>query len=216
MADFTVIEAEQRSPEWQQARCGRITGSRAAVILAKGRTKGAESTQRRDYRLQLVAERITGVPHENYYFNAEMQRGIDLEPAAFAAYEAISGQLVRHTGFLSHTKYMAGCSLDGDIGEFSGIIELKCPKLATHLGYLANPASFPQEYAAQVAHNMWISGAAFCDLISFDDRVPHKKQLLKVRIERYNAGIDEYQAEALKFLDEVSNVYDSIMAGDAA
>jgi predicted phage-related endonuclease len=208
---FTVIEAAQRSPEWSQARAGRLTGSRAAVILAKGRQKDTESTQRRDYRLQLVAERITGVPQENFYFNADMQRGVDLEPLAFAAYEAATGEMVRHTGFLSCDDIMAGCSLDGDINGFSGIIELKCPKLATHLGYLGNPASLPQEYAAQVAHNLWISGAAFCDLISFDDRLPKHKQMLRVRIERYNAGVGEYETAAMKFLSEVDAAYNTIM-----
>jgi predicted phage-related endonuclease len=212
--NFTVIDAEQRSPAWMQARAGRLTGSRAAIVMVKGKGD-KESVQRRDYRLQLVAERITGVAQENIYFNADMQRGVELEPFAFAAYEGLTGEMVRRTGFLQHNTLMTGCSLDGDINDFSGIIELKCPKLATHLGYLANPASLYNDYTAQVAHNLWITGAAFCDLISYDDRLPKHKRLLRMRIERYHAGIAEYEAEALKFLDEVSANYQAIM-GEAA
>jgi hypothetical protein len=211
---FTLIDAEQRSPAWCQARAGRLTGSRAAVILAKGRKDG-ESVQRRDYRLQLVAERITGVAQENYFFSADMQRGIDIEPLAFAAYEAQTGEMVRRTGFLQHDTLMAGCSLDGDVNDFSGIIELKCPKLATHLGYLAEPYKLIHDYYAQVAHNLWITGAAYCDLISFDDRLPKAKQLIRTRIERYDAQIPEYEIETLKFLDEVSEAHTAIM-GEAA
>jgi exodeoxyribonuclease (lambda-induced) len=175
-----------------------------------------ESIQRRDYRLQLVSERITGEAQENFYFNSDMQRGIDLEPVAFARYESLTGELVRRTGFLSHNELMIGCSLDGDIGEFSGIIELKCPKMATHLGYLGNPASLINEYQNQVAHNLWVTGAAFCDLISFDDRLPRSKQMLRARVERYNAGLDDYIAAATAFLLEVDDVYNQIMREDAA
>ena len=32
--NFTIIDAEQRSHEWFAARCGRLTGSRAADMLA--------------------------------------------------------------------------------------------------------------------------------------------------------------------------------------
>jgi exodeoxyribonuclease (lambda-induced) len=215
MRSFTVINAEQRSPEWLKARAGRLTGSRAAVVTVKGKG-GNESVQRRDYRLQLVSERITGEAQENFYFNSDMQRGIDLEPVAFARYEALTGELVRRTGFLSHNELMIGCSLDGDIGDFSGILELKCPKMATHLGYLGSPSTLISEYANQVAHNLWVTGAAFCDLISFDDRMPKSKQMLRVRVERYNAGLDDYVAAATVFLLEVDEVYGQIMREDAA
>jgi hypothetical protein len=65
-----------------------------------------------------------------------MQWGIDHEAEAFAAYEAESGNLVRRTGFLTHTDLLVGCSLDGDVEDFAGIVEIKCPKSATHYGYL--------------------------------------------------------------------------------
>jgi hypothetical protein len=58
---------------------------------------------------------------------------------------------------------------------------------------------------------LWVSGAAFCDLISFDDRLPKHKQMLRVRIERYNAGVGEYEIEAMKFLSEVDAAYNTIM-----
>jgi hypothetical protein len=199
---FTIIEAEQRSPEWFLARAGRLTGSRADCIQAKGKG-GAESITRRDYRLQLSCERLTGVPQEGGYVNAEMQRGIDLEPLAFAAYEMKTGNMVRRTGFLQCDTVMAGCSLDGDVNDFTGIIELKCPKTNTHVGYWRNPLSFMDAYKAQVEHNLWLSGAQWCDLVSFDDRLPKPLQLLMVRVLRIAVCVDEYEAAALQFLSEV-------------
>jgi exodeoxyribonuclease (lambda-induced) len=210
--NFTVIDFPQQSPQWRIARAGRLTGSMAHTILATGRA-GKESVMRRDYRLQLVSERIAGEAQENLFFTRDMERGVVIEPQAFAAYEAQTGELVRKTGFLQHNSIMAGCSLDGDIGDFSGIVELKCPKMATHLTYLADPSALAGEYDAQVRHNLWISGAAYCDLISFDDRMPPHKQLLRVRVEAFNARLDEYEVEAKKFLAEVETHYCLIMDG---
>jgi hypothetical protein len=208
---FTIINADQRSPEWRRARAGRLTGSRADTVLMKGRKKGEPSKTRRDYIMQLVGERISGMADENLLWTADMQRGIDLEPMAFAKYEAVAGVVVRRTGFLRADELLAGCSLDGDVNGFSGIVELKCPKMTTHLGYIADPDSLRHEYFDQVRHNLWISGAVYCDLISFDDRMPRKRQLLRVRIERHNAELAEYQTAALEFLAECDAAYNTIM-----
>lgn len=202
MRRFTVIEAEQRTPEWFAARLGRLTGSRAKDMLAT--IQKGEAAARRDYRMQLVCERLTLGLQEDGFVNEAMQRGIDLEPVAFASYEGITGNLVSRTGFLAHTEYMAGCSLDGHVGDFDGIVELKCPKSATHLKYLRD-GSMPAEHIAQVLHNLWVSGAAWCDFVSFDDRFPPNLQLFRVRVERDERAIEQYAEKALAFLREVEN-----------
>jgi putative phage-type endonuclease len=212
--NFEIINAEQRSPEWYAARAGRLTGSMAHTILMQGKKKGEPSKVRRDYMLQLIAERIAGAGQERLFWTADMQRGVDLEPQAFGAYEAQTGTLVQHSGFLQHKTLMAGCSLDGHIGDFTGIIELKCPKLATHITYSQSPQGLKDDYIAQVQHNLWITGAAYCDLISFDNRLPDHSQLIRVRIERYNANLKDYEAKALQFLSEVEAQYQEIMRAD--
>lgn len=199
---FTIVTHPQRSPEWFLARAGRLTGSCASAVTAKGKGT-AESVARRDYRLQLACERLTSIPQEGGFVNDAMQRGIDLEPIAFAAYEAATGNMVRSTGFLSGDEHMVGCSLDGDIDGFEGIIELKCPKTATHLGYLKNPQSLMDAYFEQVVHNLWVSNAKWCDIVSFDDRLPKALRLCRLHIDRADAVIETYEAAALKFLAEV-------------
>lgn len=197
---FTVHPAEQRSPEWFAARCGRLTGSRAGDMLATVRT--GEAAARRDYRFQLVCERLTGQPQENGYVNAEMQRGIDKEPDAFAAYEAHTGHVVQRSGFLAHTSLLAGCSLDGHLDDFTGILELKVPKSATHCRYLRS-GLVPSEHLPQIRHNLWISGASFCDFASWDDRFPSELQLFLVRVEAKDADLGGYEKAAREFLTEV-------------
>ncbi|HWO88901.1 MAG TPA: YqaJ viral recombinase family protein [Gemmatimonadales bacterium] len=200
MRRFTICDAPQRSAEWYQARLGKLTASRAADMLATIRS--GEAAARRDLRVQLVCERLTGRPQEDEYVSAAMQRGIDCEPLAFAAYEAHTGQVVQRTGFLSLGGVMAGCSPDGYLGDFEGLIELKCPKSATHLSYW-QAGTVPATYRPQLLHQLWVTGAAYVDFVSFDDRWPDDLQLFVARLERDDAAIAAYERQALAFLAEV-------------
>jgi len=199
---FVIINADQRSPEWFRARAGRLTGSRAADMLST--IKSGESAARRDYRLQLTCERLTGQPQDDLFINASMQRGIEMEPFARSAYEAKTGNVAVQTGFLSHATHLAGCSLDGHVDHFAGIVELKCPKSATHLRYLREGV-LPKEYVPQVTHNAWIAGADYVDFLSYDDRFPSDLQVFYVRVLVKDLDIAGYEQSALAFLSEVDN-----------
>jgi len=78
----------QGTPEWLAARAGHVTASRFKDVLAK--VKVGEASTRRDYRWQLVTERLTGLPAEQYT-NKMMEHGTEHEPYARMAYEAASG-----------------------------------------------------------------------------------------------------------------------------
>lgn len=197
---FTIVDAEQRSPEWFAARLGRLTGSRAADMLATIKT--GEAAARRDLRMQLVCERLTQTLQEDGFVNAAMQRGIDCEPLAFSAYESLTGNVAHRTGFLAHNTLAIGCSLDGHVGDFAGILEVKCPKSATHLGYLKS-TKVPSAYLPQITHNLWVTGAAWCDFLSFDDRFPPALQTVLIRHDRNEQEITSYALAADLFLSEV-------------
>jgi hypothetical protein len=201
--NVTIISAAQRSPEWYAARAGRLTGSCAADMLATRKDK-AEAADRRKLRMRLICERLTGrAEDDDAFVTRELQRGIILEPDAAARYEATTGLIARWSGFLSHNAHMVGCSLDGHVGDpLTGIIEIKCPKSTTHLGYIQG-AGVPAEYLPQATHNLWVSGAEWCDFVSFDDRFPEPLQLFVVRITREQVDIDGYEAAALAFLEEI-------------
>ncbi|HMI55184.1 MAG TPA: hypothetical protein VK494_03255 [Gemmatimonadaceae bacterium] len=53
-------EIVQGSPEWKALRCGKVTASRVADVVAK--TKTGYSASRANYLAQLIAERLTGTP----------------------------------------------------------------------------------------------------------------------------------------------------------
>jgi hypothetical protein len=197
---YTTIECDQRSEEWFAARAGRLTGSVAADMATRIKS-GAWSASRKNLRMKLALERITGRPHESPYISAAMQRGIDLEAAALARYEAESGLILERPGFLAADELMVGCSLDALIPG-QGIVEAKCPESATHLEYLRT-RQIPAEYRWQCMHNLWVTGLEWCDFISFDDHFPEDLQYLCVRLTRDETEIRNYEAMALDFLDEV-------------
>lgn len=210
---YTIVTAPQRSQEWRQARAGRVTGSQAKNVIAT--IQKGEAAGRRDYRAQLVLERLTGIPQDGDYVNADMQRGIDLEPMARAAYESQTGAYVRETGFLAADDLMVGCSLDGDIDGMEGILELKVPRSANHLrhvkAYQQSPNAAPAEHVAQITHNLWVSGAKFCDFASFDDRFPPHLQLIVIRVMRDEDAIAAYAKKVEAFLAEVEAEAQSVM-----
>ena len=141
--NFTIINCEQRSDEWRAARVGRLTGSRAPHMMAK--IKSGEAAARRNLRVGMALERITNRPYERFFTARVTQTGIETEPQALATYEVRSGDIVERTGFLSLDGVMMGCSLDGHVNNFEGIVEAKCPESATHYGYLKT-RQIPEEY----------------------------------------------------------------------
>jgi hypothetical protein len=199
---FTIIDAPQRSPDWYAARVGRLTGSRADDMLAMTK-KGEEGAPRRNLRVQLVIERITGQPMDDGYQSARMRRGLELEATARQRYEAATGYLVRRTGFLAAHALPVGCSIDGDINEFQGVVEFKCPDSATHYANLMTLTP-PDNYTGQLLHNAWISGAKWVDFVSFDDRFPPGLDLVIRRYIPTEFDVAIYARNATNFLDIVA------------
>jgi len=190
---------EQRSEDWFRARCGKATASRFNDVMATLKS-GGEAATRKNYRTQLVIERLTGIPTETYT-NGAMQWGVEFEPLAATMYEAETGNVIEEVGFEEHFELEAGASPDGLIGE-DGLIEIKCPNSATHIEYLKGK-SLPKEYKAQVQGQLWITDRKWCDFVSYDPRMPANLQLFIVRVERDEEYIDELYREVVKFLKEV-------------
>lgn len=208
---FTLIDAPQRSDAWVTARLGRLTGSRAADMLAKVKDPKAEAAGRRNLRVQLALERITGHSHENGYVSPAMQQGTDREVDAYALYEAVTGELLTRTGFLSHNELMVGVSLDGHVGDFEGIVEIKSPIAATHLDYLKT-GTIPGEYLKQIIHALWVSGAEWCDWLSYNPEFPGALASKLVRVVRseHESEIASYALAAALFLSEVQAEVDLV------
>ena len=189
---------EQRTEEWFAARCGKVTASRVADIIAK--TKTGYSTSRDNYLAQLVCERMTGKPAESYS-NAAMQWGTDTEPFARAAYEARMDLLVTEVGFIDHPWItMSGASPDGLANE--GMVEIKCPNTATHIDTLLSQ-TVPAKYITQMMWQMACADRPWCDFVSFDPRLPERHQLFIKRINYDPEMVNMLENSVIQFLGDV-------------
>jgi predicted phage-related endonuclease len=194
-----MLDAPQGSQSWLRARLGRATASRIADIVAK--TKSGWGASRENYLAELVAERLTGIPAESYT-NGAMQHGIDTEPQARAEYAFAADVDVIEVGFVDHPRIaMAGASPDGMIGD-EGLVELKAPNTATHLRTLLGEP-IAGKYITQIQWQLACTGRAWCDLCSFDPRLPDYARLFIKRVYRDDKMIAELEVEVLEFLREV-------------
>lgn len=194
---------EQGSKEWLELRLGKVTASRIADVLAKG--KSGEALSREDYRYELVVQRLTGDPGESFT-NAAMEWGTATEPQARIIYEAEAGVFVEQVPFILHpTIKWFGCSPDGLVRD-TGLVEIKCPNSKTHIKYL-NAGKPPAKYVPQMQCQMAVTGRQWCDFVSFDPRLPKDLQLFVVRLDRDEDYIKSMEAEVVKFLSEVETMF---------
>lgn len=163
MKDLILLDCAQGTDEWRQARLGIPTASCFKRIMTNS---GSTSEQATAYMAELIAEALTGRPVDSYTSD-DMQRGIDLEPTARAAYEFVTGYSVQQVGgvYLDDSKKIM-CSPDGLIPERRKGLEIKCPKLSTHIKYILD-GDLPAAYKLQVQGALWITGYDTWDFVSY-------------------------------------------------
>ena len=159
-----IINCEQKSELWHESRCGRITGTRFKSLMA-----GESTATYKDLVTNIACEIITGKQEENYV-SADMEKGIELEPVARRLYEELFGIRVAQIGFIipdedNRFHEWVGISPDGILPDY-GILEIKCPKFKTHLGYIEDNR-LPTEYRHQVQGQLFVTGLDYCDFMSF-------------------------------------------------
>jgi len=190
-------EMIQGSAEWHAIRCGKVTASRVADIIAK--TKTGPAASRANYAAELIAERLTGVAVEGYT-NAAMQWGTDQEPQARMAYEFMHDAHVEQVAFVIHPRIAdSGASPDGLVAA-DGLIEIKCPNTATHIDTLLQGA-VPAKYVTQMMWQMACTGRQWCDFVSYDPRLPESMQMFVKRVHRDDDLIADLEQEVIRFLE---------------
>lgn len=193
-----VINLDQGSKEWHEARKGVVTGSRFKDVVTP--TKGELSKSSKKYMYELVAERM-GVTVD-FFSNEHMQRGNELEDSARTAYEFIKDSVVNEVGFCLDDNKVIGVSPDGLIGEDGGL-EIKCPKETTHIAYLED-GGLPLIYKPQVQGSMWITGRKWWDFMSYHPQLP--PLIVRVyRDEEYISKMDEVITEFSSNMIELEN-----------
>jgi putative phage-type endonuclease len=192
-----TIKCEQGSAEWKLARCGLPTASNFDKLIC---ADGKPSKQRIKYMYQIAGERIIGKPEESYK-NEAMDRGNEMEAEARQLYELITGNTVEQVGLcLAEGKSIYAASPDGLVGD-DGLLEIKCPILSTHVGYLLE-GKLPSEYFQQTQGQLLVTGRKWLDFLSY---YPAMKPLL-IRVTPDKEFQKALQKELDLFCEELSDI----------
>lgn len=212
---MNLLNIEQHSMAWFAARLGNCTGSRVKDALSflkrksKDREAGESSQARLDYMMELALGRLTGIVPDHFVTQA-MQWGIDVEPHAVRAYEAVTEQPARKVGIAAHPsieRFLA--SPDRYIGSV-GVLEAKCPTSMVHMAYL-KAGVVPPEYLPQCLSELGCDPTReWLDFISFDPRFTGPAIKLQLFIaprmyrEEWKMQIEETEEGVRKFLKETA------------
>lgn len=188
-----VFDCEQGSPEWFSARCGIVTASTFADVLAKG-----EGKTRRKLLYTLAAEILSSQPVTAWEGNRHTERGSQMEAEVRALYIAGCSEEVTQVGFIRSGRI--GASPDSLVGE-DGLLEIK-----TRLPHLQIEAlergTLPPENKAQVMGQLLVTGRQWCDYRSYWPGLPQ----LKLRVTRDDDYMSNLKLELSRFVDELDSV----------
>ncbi|HDR1302911.1 TPA: YqaJ viral recombinase family protein [Pasteurella multocida] len=192
-----TLDCEQGTEEWLVARLGIPTATGIKNIVTPS---GQKSGGWISYLAELVAESVEGVTEG--FRSQHMERGNELEPLARMAYEFETGNDVTQVGgiYLNDKKELM-ISPDGLIPSRRKGLEIKCPKMKTHIKYILE-GGIPSEYVIQVQVAMWVTGYNSWDFVSYCPE--YKKQTLYLytvmRDEKLMKAFDEHIPQFLKSL----------------
>jgi hypothetical protein len=183
------LDVEQGSGEWFAARLGLPTASCFDKILTSKTLKLSASAD--GYMHKLLAEQVLGV-HLADESSGFMQRGQVMEKRAIGYYELQRDVETAPGGFILRDDRRAGCSPDRFVGD-DGLLEIKVPAAATHIGYLLDEEGIG--YRLQVQGQLWIAEREWCDTLSYHPDMPPAL----VRQERDDKVIDALAAAVDQF-----------------
>ena len=192
---------EQGTPEWFLSRVGVPSASVFDKIVT---SKGELSKERDSMLFKLAGERVLG-KQEPTYQNDAMIRGSLLEPEARQVFEMIMELEVNQCGFVYYDERKdRGCSPDGLIGDDCGI-EIKCPLIATHIGYLLS-GKLPTKYFQQVQGSLYVTGRKHWFFMSY---YPGLSPLI-IKVSRDERFIEKLHEELDKFCSDIDDIVSKI------
>jgi len=159
-----VVECEQGTPEWKDARCGVPSASSFDKIIT---VEGKPSKSAEKYMEELIAERLTRTPTEHYQ-SLSMKNGKKCEPKARLWYEVFHDVEVRQVGFcFFDERRRFGSSPDGLIGDDGGL-EIKTAEPHVQVNRLRKGWS-QAEHWQQIQGNLlctnrkWWKAMSYCE-----------------------------------------------------
>ena len=193
--------------EWVRARIGKLTASRMKDAM-NFKKNGEESVERKRYKMELVAERMTDCI-VSHHVNDAMAWGLEKEPDAKHAYVVATGNLIQQGIFVDHpTIDYCGCTPDAFVYP-DGLAEFKCPTTTTFIGWVT-VGRVPAEHTPQMCLQLLCTGRKWCDFVAFDPRMPEGKRLFIRRYIPTDEELKQVEDAAVRFLAEVELLFESV------
>ena len=197
---------EQGSPEWKQARAGKVTASRAKD--ARDRLKsGAASGKQISYACQVALERVSHQPADATFENWQMREGHVQEPIARAAYEQRTGNLVDEVGAFATDDDLFLYSPDGLI-DGDGLLEVKTLFSPERIMTIVGNGDV-SDFIDQCMFGLWLTGRQWIDLVVW---VPALEHLSVKRIARDDDYIEAMEADLIAFAKLVTQYENTLRA----
>jgi hypothetical protein len=213
-------DVEQGSEQWFLLRRGTPTASEFSRIItpAKGQTGGPGS---KSYMAQLIGELLALHCPVNVqtWTSRSVEHGREFEPEARRYYAMERNVDVINGGFCLTNDKRFGASPDGLIGPgftnpggqtmnaVTGALELKCLQPQTHAELLMGDGLDPT-YKWQVHGHLLVTGAAWCDWLSYCPGLPP----ILIRVEP-NAETDKLRAALEEFHERFQAALNKIKGG---
>lgn len=170
-----ILTCPQGSGEWLKARLGILTASTMdALVTPKGKLRTGQGPETFLYRK--LCERLIGFYTDSPNTFA-MENGAVLEREARGWYAFERDANVSEVGLCLTDDGRVGASPDGLAGD-DGLLEIKCFQPDNALRTLLT-GEVPNDYAVQIQTQLWVTGRAWVDFISYSRQFP----ALVVRVE---------------------------------
>jgi len=176
----------QGTREWLNLRAGIPTASEFGRITSAHQIRQAIKNDKpvklldgaETYMCELLAERMLHEP-QTKAVTMWMSRGSEHEAEAVSYYEMARGVDTEVVGFCTNDEGTIGASPDRLVGD-DGLLEIKVPSPAIHVGYLLNADGAGDDYRVQAMGQLWITGRQWVDIMSYNPGMPEAM----VRFER--------------------------------
>lgn len=175
-----IINVDQRTPEWEDSRNGKFTGSKLKDIVTWTRATKANPKKEIDFEggikagfWEVMAERVAIAPDDK-----PLDHGVACEPEALELFIKESGVKAQTFGIFQDEKCEAfACSPDAGVeenGEIVAGVEIKCLSSAKHLKAWFTK-EIPDDHKEQVLNYFMVAPAMQrLYFVFYDYRIPLK------------------------------------------
>jgi YqaJ-like viral recombinase domain len=166
-------DLEQKSSSWFEARAGKVTGSELGnLITDKGALRSWKTQMPQSYLHRKLAEKWRGGPLETFIGNRQTDQGNLWEDRARKYFASVLEADIETVGGIESDNGRCWCSPDGLIGEHCGL-EIKCPNVDTHVGWLLDGKQVPEEHVLQCQFALHVTGWHLWQFLSWCRDLPH-------------------------------------------